>query len=68
MGMLSFIFPHLLPHTIVFTVPFVMRRLEATNARKVVLFRVQSKEDWWSNNWKEREEEISLIPYHHESM
>lgn len=47
-------------------VPFVMRRLEATNARKVVLFRVQSKEDWWSNNWKEREEEISLIPYHHE--
>ena len=41
-------------------VPFVMCGLETTNARKVVLLRMQSKENWWYSSWKERKEEINF--------
>jgi len=32
-------------------VPSVVRGLEATDTRKVVLLRVQSKENWWYHCW-----------------
>jgi hypothetical protein len=51
----------------IFKVPPVMCGLETTNARKVVLLCVQSKEERWFNRWKERKEEITLYKYHFNS-